>query len=90
MIKYEKTKEKLLKKSGVKKEYEAQRAEYEIARTLIEARLKVKMTQKEVAAKMKTSQSQIARIESGEHFPSLQTIFKYAKAINSTILISIE
>ena len=43
------------------------------------------MTQEEVAKKMNTTQSVIARLEGGKHFPSLQTIHKYSIAVNKII-----
>ncbi|WP_342278577.1 helix-turn-helix transcriptional regulator [Candidatus Tisiphia endosymbiont of Myopa tessellatipennis] len=32
---------------------------------------------------MNTTQSVIARLESGKHFPSLQTIYRYAIAVEA-------
>ena len=87
MIKFDK--EKFLADPAVRKEYEAQKTEFEVAHALIKARIAAKMTQVEVAKRMHTSQSQIARLESGEHFPSIQTIHKYAKAINHPIRLDI-
>ena len=43
------------------------------------------MTQEEVAKKMNTTQSVIARLEGGKHFPSLQTIHRYSIAVNRAI-----
>jgi DNA-binding XRE family transcriptional regulator len=85
MVKYEDLKAKLLSDPDVKKEYDSMRFEYKIAETLIEARVKAKMTQADVARKMNTTQSAVARLESGNAFPSLQTIHKYASAINRSI-----
>jgi len=85
MIKYESLKKKLLEDPEVQKEYAASALEYEIAYALILARVKANMTQEEVAEKMNTSQSVIARLESGRHFPSLQTIYKYATAVGQNI-----
>lgn len=90
MIKYDLLRKKLLSDPEVLKEYEAHKAEFEIARALIKARLASKMTQSEVAKRMHTSQSQIARLESGAHFPSMQTIHKYAQAINHKISLEIK
>lgn len=39
--------------------------EFELARTLIQARSEAGLTQKQVEAKMKTSQAAVARLESG-------------------------
>lgn len=90
MIKYDSLRIKLLSDPEVAKEYEAHKAEFEIAHALIKARLAAKMTQSEVAKRMHTSQSQVARLESGSHFPSMQTIHKYALAINHKISIEIK
>jgi len=89
MIKFDNTKKVILKNLQVKKEYEALKPEFTIARALIGARLKSKMTQSDVAQKMNTSQSQIARLESGDHMPSMSSIHKYAHAINRNINIEI-
>jgi transcriptional regulator with XRE-family HTH domain len=43
------------------------------------------MTQDQVAQKMHTTQSVIARLESGKNSPSLQTIHKYATAVKKVI-----
>ncbi len=85
MIKYNDLRTKLLLDQEVKKEYEECSLGYEIAHALIQARVEAKMTQDQVADKMKTTQSVIARLESGRHFPSLQTIHKYASAVNRVI-----
>lgn len=87
MIKFDK--KKFLKNPEVAKEYESLRLEYTIARALIRARSLAKMTQAEVAKKMHTSQAQVARLESGEHTPTLKTIDKYAHAVNRNISIEI-
>ncbi len=89
MIDFEKTKKKLLNNPKVKEEYDRQKPEFIVARALIEARTKANMTQQDVAKKMRTSQSQIARLESGDHLPSIASIHKYAKAIDRKISIEI-
>ena len=45
--------------------YEQLGPEYEVARVLIEARTRAGLTQAELAARMKTTQSAVARLESG-------------------------
>lgn len=81
---------KWLKDSKVKKEHEAMEPEFMIATKLIKARLKSKLTQKEVADKMGTTQSVVARLESGTSLPSLKTIFKYAEATGQKIQLQIQ
>lgn len=85
MIKFETFKKKILSCPDTKKEYEDCALEYEIAYALILARQEANMTQAEVAKKMNTTQSVIARLEGGKHFPSLQTIHKYSIAVNRAI-----
>ena len=89
MTDYESFRKKLLSDPEVLKEYEAHKAEYEVAMALIKARLAAKMTQSDVARRMHTSQAQIARLESGQHFPSMSSIHKYAQAVNRKINLSI-
>ncbi|MGV8948896.1 MAG: helix-turn-helix domain-containing protein [Candidatus Paracaedibacter sp.] len=86
---YKILREELLSDSEVLKEYQAHRPEYEVAKALIKARIASNMTQVDVARRMQTSQAQIARLESGEHLPSIHSIYKYAQAVNRKISLSI-
>ena len=60
--------------------YEQLGPEYEVARALIEARTRAGLTQAELAARMKTTQSAAARLESGRTPPSTRTLEKVARA----------
>ncbi|HAT50715.1 MAG: helix-turn-helix domain-containing protein [Nitrospirae bacterium] len=73
-------KEEWMQDPGFKKQYEAMIPEFEIARVLIGARAKAGLTQIEVAERMGTTQSVVARLEGGTSMPSLKTLFRYAKA----------
>jgi len=64
----------------VKAAYEALTDEYRIARAIIEARVQSKLTQEELAARMGTTQSVIARLESGRTMPSTRTLVRIAEA----------
>ncbi|MGI4850538.1 MAG: helix-turn-helix transcriptional regulator [Janthinobacterium lividum] len=86
MTDFEMVKKELLSDLSVAQEYKNHQTEFDIARTLIQARLEAHMTQAEVAQKMCTSQSHIARMESGDHFPSLQSLQRYVQAVNKKIL----
>ena len=57
-----------------------------MARELISARTKAKLTQAQVARRMGTSQSAVARIESGRT-PSLTSLRKYARAVGRKVEI---
>lgn len=87
MTKLSTLKNKWLKEPKVKSAYDAMQSEYDIAKQLITERLKAKLTQKDVAKKMKTTQSVVARFESGAQRPSLKTIQSYAKALGKTVEI---
>ncbi len=67
------------------KEFEAQKGEFNLARELIKARIKADLTQSEVAERMGTTQSLIARMESGRPLPSLRSLQRYAQATGSKI-----
>ncbi len=60
-----KLKAELLPNPAVRQAYDAQAPEFELARELIAARTKAGLTQGDVAARMGTTQSVVARIESG-------------------------
>jgi len=76
-----------MKTPGYKNAYEESRIEFELARQLIEARIKSGLSQEELAEKMGTSQSSIARLESGTSMPSMRTLNKFAKATNCLLQI---
>ncbi|WP_235362743.1 helix-turn-helix domain-containing protein [Burkholderia sp. A9] len=60
--------------------YDAQTPEFAVARELVVARVRAGLTQEQVAERMQTTQSTIARMESGRAMPSLRTLSRYAEA----------
>lgn len=76
-------KSRLLADPKTRAEYEAQAPEFAVARELIAARVRAGLTQEELAARMQTTQSTIARLESGRSLPSLRTLSRYAEATGS-------
>ena len=58
---------KELSNNSFRKEYEALEEEFEVAKQVIDLRLKKGLTQKALAKKVHTSQSCIARLESGSY-----------------------
>ena len=56
-----------------------------LQRQLAERRVALGMTQTEAAVSMKTSQSSIARLESGEHDVRVSTLERYAAALGCSI-----
>ena len=82
-IQFEKLKARLLANPKVKAEYDALAPEFEIAAELLRARLRAGLSQAELAARMGTSQSTIARLENGQTLPSTKTFLRYAEATGS-------
>ncbi len=58
----------------------ADKSTQRLANTLVEMRLRSRLTQKEVAARMATTQAAIARLESGVQSPSVRTLQNFARA----------
>ena len=64
--------------------------EFELARVLIEARTSAGVTQSELAERMQTTQSVVARLESGRARPSTRTLGKIARCTGTRLRISFE
>ena len=73
-----------------RKEYERLGPEFELARALIEARTKAGLTQAQLAERMRTTQSVIARLESGRVRPSTATLERLARATGTRLKIAFE
>ena len=82
-------KRKMLLDRDVRAPSETLSAEFDLARELIAARLRAGLTQAEVAERMGTTQSVVARLESGAQMPSVNTLLKYAKATRSRPIIKL-
>lgn len=72
------------------KEYEALEEEFSLASALISARAQADMTQQDVAEKMATSQSYIAKLEGGAVSPTMKALRRYADATGSRLKIVFE
>ena len=79
-----------LKNPKYKTEYEAIGKEFQLARALIEARTRAGLSQTQLARRMKTSQSYVARIEGGQVRPSTAALERLAKATGSRLTITFE
>ena len=79
-----------LKDPAHKAAYDALEDEFALAGALIEARSKADMTQEQVAEAMGTTQTVIARLESGRTMPSTRTLERFAKATGMRLRISFE
>lgn len=81
---------KWMKNGEYRRVYQALAPEFELARAVIEARAQAGLTQEQLARRMETSQSVIARLESGRVRPSTQTLERLAAATGTRLKISFE
>ncbi|MEI9887451.1 MAG: helix-turn-helix transcriptional regulator [Rhizomicrobium sp.] len=88
MLSFDAWKREQLKNPAVKKEYDALEEEFALINELLAARMRAKLTQAQVARRMGTSQSAVARLESGRS-PSMASLRKYAKATGSKVVIKL-
>jgi len=89
MTKLSTLKRKMLANPEARKEYERLGPEFEISSELIAARKRAKLSQEDLANRMGTTQSAIARLESGRKMPMMQTIQRYAEATGSRVRLSL-
>ena len=80
MTKLAELKKQLMKNPEVRQEYKKVDVEYTLIEEMIRARMKAHLSQAELAIKIGTTQSAIARLESGRVSPSLTTLRRYAEA----------
>ncbi len=81
---------KLMKNPEFRRIWENEtRLEYEIARAVILARLNKKITQTQLAKRMKTKQSVISRLESAQTTPSVSFLRRLAEVLGGTLKISL-
>ena len=76
-------KTRALARPEVRREYEGLKEEFEILDEILKARAEAGLTQAELAARIGTTQSAVARLETamGKHSPSIGTLKRYASAL---------
>lgn len=89
MISNKALKARLLENPEVAAEYENLGPGYELVRELVRARSRAGLTQAQVAERMGTTQSVVARLENGQ-LPSMKTLQRFADATDSRLQISLE
>jgi len=72
-----------LARSDVRREYDRIADEFEFLDEILKARAAAGLSQADVAARIGTTQSAVARLESvgGKHSPSIATLQRYASAL---------
>jgi transcriptional regulator with XRE-family HTH domain len=81
---------KWMRDSEYRKAYDALEEEFALATEVAKARDRAGLSQAELARRMKTTQSTIARLESGRGLPSTRTLGRFAKATGHRLRISFE
>ena len=79
-----------LRDPAYREAYEELAPGFRLARALIEARTNAGLTLAQMAERMQTTQSVVARLESGRAHPSTRTLQKFAKAAGTQLKISFE
>ena len=81
---------KWLKDREYRKAYETLEEEFALAAAIMKARNRAGLSQAELAQRMKTTQSTVARLESGRGRPSTRTLDRFAKATGHRLKITFE
>ena len=82
-------KDRALSRADVRREYDALAEDFELLDEILKARAAAGLTQAEVAARIGTTQSVVARLESdiGKHSPSIATLKRYASALGYRVQV---
>ncbi len=80
---------KWMRNAEYREAYEGLAPEFELARELIAARVRANLSQAEVAKRMGTTQSVIARLESGRQHPTTRTLKRFAEATGSRLKLTL-
>ena len=86
---YEEFEAELLKRPGIRREYEALQPKYDMIRSLIERRNQLQMSQTKLAKVVGTKQPAISRLEKGDYNTTLSTFFKVANALDLDISLKV-
>ena len=83
-------KAQLLADPSIRAAYDAQAEEFALTRELIAARTQAGLTQADVAERMGTTQSTVARLEGGKAVPSMRSLQRYAQAVGRRAVVHLE
>lgn len=87
MTNWDTYKQRLLKNPEFRRLYEESQPEFEITSAIIRARIENKITQKELARRMDTTQSVISRVEQAKVSPSISFLKRLASALNTSLSV---
>ena len=90
MTKLKELKERFMKDPAFREEYARADEEYALVEAMVRARTAANLTQSELAARIGTTQSAIARLEGGRLSPSVRTLRRYAEATGMRLTFGLE
>ena len=90
MTKLKDLKERFMKDPELREEYARVDEEYALVEALVRARRGAKLTQAELARRLGTTQSAVARLEGGRVSPSFATLRRYAQATGTRLTVGLE
>ena len=91
MTKLRELKKRLMENAEFREEYAlADQEEYALVAALIRARTEAKLTQAELAERLGTTQSAVARLEGGRVSPSIATLRRYAEATGTRLTVGLQ
>ena len=83
-------KSRLMEDPEFQEEYARAEEEYALVEQLVRARTAAKLTQAELARRLGTTQSAVARLEGGRVSPSIATLRRYAKATGTRLTVGLQ
>lgn len=89
MTKLKDLKKRLMESEEFRNEYAKIEDEYALIEALVRARAAAHLTQAEVARRLGTTQSAIARLEGGKVSPSFATLRRYADATGTRLTVGL-
>ncbi len=89
MTKLSDLKERFMEDPEFREEYARADDEFALIEALVRARAAAKLTQAELARRLGTTQSAIARLEGGRVSPSFATLRRYAEATGARLTVDL-
>ena len=89
MTKLKDLKKRLMEDPEFREEYARVDEEFAVIEALVRARSAAKLTQAELARRLGTTQSAIARLEGGRVSPSLNTLRRYTEATGTRLTVAL-
>lgn len=89
MTKMSDLKRKWMQDPQFRAEYQKADADYSIIEALVRARQEANLSQADLARKIGTTQSAVARLESGNISPSISTLQRYAAATGTRLRLEL-